>query len=71
MVCSFLTNDNIYEYFSNIGNNLILYSIAIGVENIYFLNPQFKLFRRDKIDYDDSLSRNENFVNPDDYRFSN
>ena len=30
MICSFLTNDNIYKYISNVGNNLTPYSIAIG-----------------------------------------
>ena len=33
MVCSFLTNDKIYKYISNMGNNLTPYSIAIGWEN--------------------------------------
>ena len=35
MVCSFLTNDRIYKYISNMGNNLTPYSIGIGWENIY------------------------------------
>ena len=30
MVCTFLTNDRIYKYVSNMGNNLTPYSIAIG-----------------------------------------
>ena len=30
MICSFLTNDFIYEYISNMGKNLTPYSIAIG-----------------------------------------
>ena len=41
LVCSFLTNDFIYDYFSNMGNNLIPFSRAKGMENIYFLTPQF------------------------------
>ena len=36
MVCSFLTNDKIYKYTSNMGNNLTPYSIAIGEENTIF-----------------------------------
>ena len=36
-VCSFLTNDKIYKYISNMGNSLTPYSIAIGYENIYYL----------------------------------
>ena len=38
MICSFLTNDNIHKYISNMGNNLSPYSIAIGEENTYFLS---------------------------------
>ena len=30
MVCSFMTSDNIYEYISNMGNNLCPYSVATG-----------------------------------------
>ena len=37
LICSFLTNDNIYKYISNMGINLAQYSFAIGDENIYFL----------------------------------
>ena len=33
MIASFLTNDNIYAYVSNMGNNLCPYSIATGKEN--------------------------------------
>ena len=42
MVCSFMISDNIYEYISNMGNNLIPYSIAAGEENYYLLAPNFK-----------------------------
>ena len=38
-VCSFLTNDRIYKYISNMGKNLTPCSIAIGWENIYYLTP--------------------------------
>ena len=34
MIASFLTNDRIYKYISNMGSNLTPYSIAIGWENI-------------------------------------
>ena len=44
-VCSFLTNDRIYKYISNMGNNLTPYSIAIGWENIYYLTPYFKFIK--------------------------
>ena len=52
-------------------NNLIRYSIAIGDEKIYFLNPHFKFIRRNKNNYDDLLSRNETSVDPYDYHLSN
>ena len=55
MVCSFLTSDNIYEYFSTMGNNLTPYSIAIGKENYYLLAPNFSFIKKDKIDYDTLL----------------
>ena len=71
MVCSFLTNDNIYENISNMGNNLTSFSIALGEKNIYFLTPRGNFIRRDKIDYVDLLSRNENSVDPFDYQISN
>ena len=35
MICSFLTSDNIYEYVSNMGNNLSPYSFATGEESYY------------------------------------
>ena len=53
MVCSFLTNDKIYKYISNMGNNLTPYSIAIGWENIYYLTPYFKFIKKENIDVDD------------------
>ena len=34
MILSFLTDDKIYKYISNMGNNLTPYSIAIGNQNI-------------------------------------
>ena len=55
MVCSFMTSDNIYEYVSNMGNNLSPYSVATGEENYYLLTPNFSFIKKDKIDYDDIL----------------
>ena len=51
MVCSFMTSDKIYEYLSNMGNNLCPYSLATGEENYYLLAPNFKFIKKDKIDY--------------------
>ena len=50
MVCSSLISDNIYEYISNMGNNLSPYSIATGEKNYYLLAPNFKLIKKNKID---------------------
>ena len=50
MVCSFLTDDRIYKYISNMGNNLTPYSIAIGWENIYYLTPHFKYIKKENVD---------------------
>ena len=55
MVCSFLTSDNIYEYVSNMGNNLSPYSFATGEENYYLLAPNFSFIKKDKNDYDTIL----------------
>ena len=52
-VCSFLTNDKIYKYISNMDNNLTPCSIAIGREHIYYLTPYFRFVQRKNIDLDD------------------
>ena len=64
-VCSFLTNDKIYKYISNMGNNLTPYSLAIGYENIYYLSPYFKYIKKENIDLDDidKLFDNSNVSN--------
>ena len=56
MFCSFMTNDNIYEYISNMNNNLPPYSFAIGDENYYLLTPNFGFIKKDEIDYDTILN---------------
>ena len=56
MVCSFSTSDIIYEYVSNMGNNLSPYSFAIGKENYYLLAPNFSFIKKDKIDYNTILN---------------
>ena len=58
MVCSFMTSDNIYEYISNMGNNLCPYSVATGEGNYYLLAPNFKFVKKDKIDYNTILDGN-------------
>ena len=46
MVCSFLTNDEIYKYISNMGSNLSPYSKAIGEKKIYYIKPHFKFSKK-------------------------
>ena len=55
MICSFMSSDNIYEYISNMGNNLTPYSFATGEENYYLLAPNFSFIKKDKIDYNTIL----------------
>ena len=50
MVCSFLTNDRIYKYISNMGNNLSPCSIAIEWENICYLKPYFIFTKKGNVD---------------------
>ena len=38
------------------GNNLSTFSLATGEENYYLLAPNFKIFKKDKIEYDTLLS---------------
>ena len=67
MVCSFLTNDKIYKYISNMCINLTPYSIAIGEENTQFLTPDFKFVERENIKNINSIEKNEDFVDLFDY----
>ena len=71
MVCSFLTNDKIYKYISNMGYILVPYSIVIGEENIYFLTPHFKFNRREIITNIELMETNKNFFDLFDYNVSN
>ena len=67
MVCSFVTNDCIYKYISNMGRNLIPYRIAVGEENVYFLSPHYKYTKKVNIKDSELLKTNENSVDPFDY----
>ena len=53
LICSFLTNDRIYKYISNMSNNLSPCSIAIGYENIYYLKPYFGFIKKENLDEND------------------
>ena len=68
MVCSFLTDDRIYKYISNMGNNLTPYSIAIGFEDIYYLSPLFKFAKKEKDIDEDDIDKLFNYQNISNYR---
>ena len=70
MILSLLTNGNIYNYISSMGNNLTPYSIAIDEENIYFLTPHFKFIENDWIDDRELLNTKEISFAPFDYDVS-
>ena len=70
MICSLLTNDIIYKYISNMAKFLTAYSIAIGMENIYFLTPHFEFIKREKLDDNILLKTNEDSVDPYFYHIS-
>ena len=53
------------------GNNLTPYSIAVGDENIYFLTPQFKFIKREKIIDNELLKTNKSSIDPFEYLVSN
>ena len=52
-ICSFLTNDKIYKYISNMVNNLTPCSIALGWKNIYYLTPNFKFIQKENLNEND------------------
>ena len=52
------------------GNNLLLYSIALGMEKVYFSTPLFEFFERENLDYDNLLETKGYSVDPFDYHSS-
>ena len=71
MICSFLTNDNIFKNVSNMGNNPTPYSIAVGHKNVYFLTTHFEFIKREKINDNEILETNKTSVDSFDYHVSN
>ena len=63
-IYSFITNDHILKYISNMGDNMIPYSIAIGEENIYCLSPHCKCIKRANIKNDELLKTNGISIDP-------
>ena len=66
-VYSFITNDQIMKYISNMGDNLIPYSKSVVEENVYFLSPHCKYTKIVKIRDVDLFKTNGNSVDPFDY----
>ena len=50
ILCSFLTNDEMYKYISNMGSNLSPYSNAISEKNIYYVKPHFIFSKKHNFD---------------------
>ena len=71
MICSFLTDDNLYKYVSNMSNDLFPYSRAIGDKNVYFLTPHFKFISKALIDDDKLMKTGEDIDDLFDYFLSN
>ena len=71
MICSFLTNDNIYKIHLNNGNKVTPYSIAKDEENIFFLTPRNIFIQREMIEDNELLTTNEKIVDPFHYHISN
>ena len=70
-ICSFLTDDNLYKYVPNMGDNLIPNIMAIGEKNNCFLTPYFKIIRKKVIDGDKLSKTDEDTVDLFDYLVSN
>ena len=70
MICSFLIDDKIHKYISNMRHNITPYSIAMVDEKIYFLAPHFKFLKREKFSSNELLETKEGFVDPLDYHVS-
>ena len=66
-IYSFITNDHIVEVISNLGDNMIPFSIAIGEENIYFLSSHCKCIKRAKIKDNELLKTNGKSIDPFNY----
>ena len=66
-IYSLITNDHILYYISDMGNNLIPYSIAVGEENVYFVSLHCKFTKRVIIRDVDKLKTNGTSVDPFDY----
>ena len=66
-----MINDKIYKHFSNMGNDLTPYGIAIGVEKVPFLTPTFKFFKKEKIFDKKVLKTNKDNFHPFNYHVSN
>ena len=67
IIYSFITTDHILQYISNVGDNLIPFSIAIGKENIYFLSPNCKYIKREKNKNIELLETNGISIDPFNY----
>ena len=71
LICSFLTDDNLYKYVPNMGDNLIPNSMAIGEKTNCFWTPYFETISKKVIDGDKLSNTDEDTVDLFDYLVSN
>ena len=66
-ILKFKTDDKIIDYISLMGNNMCLYTIAIGEKFTYFISNPYKLFENHKVEEGASLNATNNSLDPYDY----
>ena len=69
-VYSFQTEDKIFKFTSNVGNNQVPYAVAYGERNIYYLSDRYQFIPYDSI-HDDDIRKKipEMNVSYEPYRF--
>ena len=63
----FKTDDKIIDYISLMGNNMSIYTFAIGEKCTYFISTNYKYIENDKIEEGTLLNATNNSLDPFDY----
>ena len=66
-ILKFKTDDNIIDYISFMGNNMIPYAIIIGEKYTYFIYNRYKFIENDKIEEGTFLKTINGSLDPFDY----
>ena len=64
------TEDEIIDFMSLMGNNMILTAIAIAQKNTYFMSDHYKFIENDKIEEGTLLNFTNDSVDPQDYHIA-